>query len=165
MDFLFSLLRFLHILSAIFWVGTTLFMVFFLDPAIRAAGPDGGKVMQKLIGGSRFSLVIPASGLVVVLTGLFMYGPATANSVAIMLGQRLPLTLGSIAGIASAVVGTMFQGQGSAGLKALGAEMAAQSGPPTPAQLSEMKTLQTRIRVGGKYSAALMVIAVVGMTW
>ncbi len=111
-------------------------MVFFLEPAIRAAGPDGGKVMQKLIGGSRFSLVIAASGVVVVLSGLFLYGPATANSVAIMLGQRLPLTLGAVAGIASAVVGAMFQGKGSAGLKALGAEMAAQGGPPTPAQLS-----------------------------
>jgi len=165
MNFFLSLLRFVHIFSAIYWVGTTLFMVFFLEPAIRAAGPDGGKVMQKLIGGSRFSLVIAATGWLVVLSGLFMYGPATAMSPAIMLSQRLPLTLGAIAGIAAGVVGAMYQGRASARLQALGAEIAAQGGPPSPAQLGEMQAMQARIRVGGQRSAVLMVIAVIGMTW
>ena len=49
-----ALLRFVHIFSAIFWVGTTLFLVLFLEPTVRSLGPDGGKFMQRLLGGTRF---------------------------------------------------------------------------------------------------------------
>ena len=50
MAILFPFLRFVHIAAAIFWVGTSLFMLFFLEPTIRSLGADGGKFghLQKL---------------------------------------------------------------------------------------------------------------------
>ncbi len=158
-------LRFVHIFAAIFWVGTTLFMVFFLEPTVRALGPEGGRFMQRLLGGTRFSLAIAAAGWITILAGLLLYWPMTDFAPPIIFDARLPLTLGALAGIASGVVGTAMQGRASARLQALGREIAAGGGPPQPAQMAEMQQLQATLRTGGRLSAALMVLAVIGMVW
>ncbi len=49
MAILFPFLRFVHIAAAIFWVGTSVFMLFFLEPTIRSLGAEGGKFMQRLL--------------------------------------------------------------------------------------------------------------------
>lgn len=161
-----AILRFIHIFAAIFWVGTTLFMVLFLEPTIRALGPDGSKVMQRLIGGTRFSLAIAAAGWITILAGFGLYGPATGGwSADFIFGERLPLTLGAVAGIAAGVVGATMQGRSSGRLTALGQAIAAQGGPPSPDQLADLQQHQRTIRQGSIISAVLMVLAVIGMTW
>jgi uncharacterized membrane protein len=155
MSALLSILLVLHVLSAIFWVGTTLFMVLFLEPTVAALGPDGGKFMQKLIGGTRLSPALAATAVLTVLTGLAMYGPVTANSLEVMFGAR----------ILSAITGGAMNGRASARMQALGKEIAAKKGPPAPEQLAEMQKLQATLRQGSRITAVLMLIAVVGMTW
>ena len=159
------LLRFIHIFSSIFWVGTTLFLVLFLEPTVRSLGPDGGKFMQRLLGGTRFSLVIALSAWVTIIAGVLLYWPLTGWSPQVMFGSRLPLTLGALAGIAAGVVGAAVTGRASGQLQAVGKDMATQGGPPAPAQLAEMQRLQAKIRQGSILSAVLMVLAVIGMTW
>lgn len=163
MNVVIVLLRLIHIFSAIFWVGTTLFMVGFLETAVQAAGPEGSKVMQKLIGGTRFSLVIAIAGWLTVLSGLWMYWLMTGFNIAVMFDTRLPLTLGAIAGILAGVVGTAMQGRASGQLAALGQEIATQGSPPSPDQLAAMGGLQAIIKRGGRLSAVLTVLAVIGM--
>ncbi len=166
MSTLIQILRFIHIFAAIFWVGTTLFMVFFLQPVVGSLGPDGGKVMTRLSTGTRFSLVMSLAALATVLAGLFMFGAYTGGwDQSILLGSRLPLTLGAIAGIAAAVVGMGVIGRTSGKVVDLGQQMAAQGGPPAPEQIQEMQRLQGRIRQGTIWATVLMVIAVIGMTW
>ncbi|MCO6451751.1 MAG: hypothetical protein J5I90_13285 [Caldilineales bacterium] len=166
MSSLIPILRFIHIFSAIFWVGTTLFMVLFLEPTVRNLGPDGGKFMQSLLNRTRFSLAISASAILTVLAGLGMFGAYTGGwSASVMLGHRLPLTMGAIAGIAAAVVGAAFSGRISGKISELGQQMSTQGGPPRPEQLAEMQQLQVRMRRSTIVAAVLMVIAVVGMTW
>ncbi len=128
---LIPILRFLHIAAAIFWAGSSFFTVFFLEPTVRSLGPDGGKFMQRLIGGARFSLAISLAATITVLAGLAMYFPVTASSPQVMLGARI----------------------------------AQAGGPPSAADLTEMGRLQGVIRQGGMLNAALMAIAVIGMTW
>ncbi|MCO5182900.1 MAG: hypothetical protein M9928_02045 [Anaerolineae bacterium] len=160
-----NVLRFIHIFGAIYWVGTTLFMVMFLEPTVRALGPDGGKFMQRLTGNTRFSLSMTIAGLLTIIAGLGLFGPVTGWTMDIMLGARLPLTLGAIAGIASALVGFLVNGRASGKMQALGKEMAAQGVPPKPEQLAQMQQLQATLRNGSRITAVLMVLAVIGMTW
>lgn len=161
-----TILRFFHIFSAIYWVGTTLFMVLFLEPTIRVLGQDGGKFMQRLVGGTRFSLSMSAAGLATIIAGFLLFGPATGSwSASLIFGPRLMLTLGAVAGIAAAVVGTAVQGRASGQMQALGQKIAQQGGPPTQEQVAQMGRLQAAIRQGGRWSAVLMVLAVIGMTW
>ncbi len=165
MAILFPFLRFAHIAAAIFWVGTSLFMLFFLEPTVRALGADGGKFMQRLLGGTRFSIAITAAAWVTILAGLVLYGPVTGGSTQIMFGQRLPLTIGAIAGIAAGAVGGAMQGRASAKITALGGQMAKAGGPPAAADLAEMQRLQGVLRQGSIIGTTLMAIAVIGMTW
>jgi len=161
-----QIFRFIHIFSAIFWVGTTLFMVAFLEPTIKALGPDGSKFMQKLTGGTHFSLTMAVAGWLTVLSGLWMYWPVSGGfNSSVMFVLRLPLTLGAIAGFAAGIVGTAMQGRSSGRLLALGKEIAAQGSPPTSDQLAQLGRLQTTIRRGSHLSAVLMVLAVIGMVW
>jgi hypothetical protein len=136
MDAYLLIVHFIHIFAAIFWMGITLFMVAFLEPVIKALGPDGSKVMQKLSGGTRFPLAIVVGGWTTVIAGVLLYRPFT---------------------------GTLIQGRASGQLTALGKERATQGGPPSPEQLAQVGVLQHTIQRGSRLSALLMVVAVIGM--
>ena len=118
---------------------------------------------RKLTGGTRFSLAMAVGGWTTVIAGVLLYWPFTGFSPAVMFSARLPLTIGAAAGILAGFVGTAMQGRASGGLTALGKEMAAQGGPPTPEQLSQVSALQAMIQRGSRLSALLMVVAVIGM--
>ena len=161
-----QILLFIHILAAIFWVGTNLFTVFFLEPTVRALGPEGGKFMQRLSGGTQFSLTISIASILTILSGLGMYWVHSGGfDLSVMFSQRLPLTLGAIFGIGALIVGGTMQGRPSGQLAALGKQIAVQQEYPNPEQKAEMAALQKRMRIGGRLNAALMVLAVIGMVW
>ena len=158
-----TLLRLIHIFSAIFWMGTTLFMLFFLEPVMQRAGQAGGKVMQMLASETRFPQIIALSGLITVLAGLGLFGMTHGFDPATLFGSRLPLTLGALAGILAFFTGSYFQGRSVKALVALGATIATQNGPPTPEQMAQMQQHQARIVLGTRIAAVLMTIAVIGM--
>jgi uncharacterized membrane protein len=62
-------LRLVHVLGGIFWVGSGLFSTFFLVPAIMAAGPAAGPVMGALQQRRLFT-ILPVVALLTVLSGL-----------------------------------------------------------------------------------------------
>ena len=47
---LFEIVRFLHILCGILWVGAMAMLAFFVAPSVGAAGPAGGAVAGGLLG-------------------------------------------------------------------------------------------------------------------
>jgi len=158
-----DILRLLHILSAIFWVGSTLFITFFLEPTAESLGLEGGKFMQELIGRG-ISLAMGLAGLVTIGTGLWMYAPVSGGfNATVMLSSRLPLTLGALAGIAAMIVGMTVQSPTARKLSALGRTIATQGGPPTPEQATQMNAFQSTLRWGGRLNVALMILAVTGM--
>lgn len=42
------ILRMIHLLSGVVWVGAVFFLTAVLEPAIEAGGPDAGRFMQRL---------------------------------------------------------------------------------------------------------------------
>ena len=63
-------LRLIHIVGGMFWVGTSVFTFFFLMPAVMRAGPGvAGPVMAGLQQ-RRFMLWMPVVALLVILSGL-----------------------------------------------------------------------------------------------
>lgn len=160
-----TLLRFIHILSAIFWMGTTLFMLFFLEPVMQRAGQAGGQIMQLLATGTRFPQAIALSGIATVLAGLLMYWQMYGFNPATMFGPKLPLTLGALAGFLAVITGFTFQNRAVKQLVALGEEIAGQNGPPTAEQMRQMQAHQARIALGTRIAGVLMLLAVIGMVW
>jgi len=43
------ILRVIHILLGVFWAGAVFMVALFVQPAIAASGPEGGKVMGALV--------------------------------------------------------------------------------------------------------------------
>ena len=66
-------LRFIHILSGVFWAGSVFFVAGFLIPGLRASGPAGGQVMQQVIGKLRYPTAAGTAGLLTILSGAGMY--------------------------------------------------------------------------------------------
>ena len=64
-----AVLRIVHILGGMIWVGTSLFMGSFLMPALATVGPTGGAVIGALKNRRLFT-IIPAIALLTMLAGL-----------------------------------------------------------------------------------------------
>src|SRR5207244_10568506 len=67
--FVIALLRLLHILAGVFWVGGVLFLARFLLPTAAALGPAAGPVMDHLNRVGRLSQTLLGAGVVPVLGG------------------------------------------------------------------------------------------------
>jgi uncharacterized membrane protein len=72
MDVLHILLRLIHIVGGVFWVGATIFTAAFLLPALRDAGPDGAKVMEG-VARRKFMEIMPVVAILTMLSGLWMF--------------------------------------------------------------------------------------------
>ena len=73
-DFLMALLRLVHILAGIFWVGATLVLAAFLMPAARAIGPGAGPLMSQLMQRQKLQLWINVAMTLAILAGFALYG-------------------------------------------------------------------------------------------
>ncbi len=155
-------LRSVHILSAIFWMGSTLFIGLVLMPGVMSMGRQGQQVMVRLT--RRIHLAMTTAGLLTVLSGLAMYYFVSGGfQMEAMLGPRLPLTLGALAGLGAIAVGLGVLGRASTRMAVLGEDIAAQGGAPTPQQAAQMASLQATLRRGSALETLLMLLAVLGM--
>ena len=92
MNWLTIVLRLVHVVGGVLWVGFAVFAAFFLFPSIAETGPDGGKVMAAL---QRRGLLtaFPVLALLTVLSGLWLYGRA-ARTAAGFGASHMGMTLG-----------------------------------------------------------------------
>lgn len=72
-------LRLVHMVAGVFWAGAAFTLAGFVEPTVRAAGPEGGRFMQRLAEHSRFSFFMSLSSLLTTGTGLLLYWPASAG--------------------------------------------------------------------------------------
>jgi uncharacterized membrane protein len=164
MESLMIILRVIHILSGIFWVGTNLFNIFFLEPTIKSAGPAGGAVMGKLSSG-KFPVVIAIASILTVIAGFVMYVIDSKGFQAswILSPGPLTLTVGATAGIAAAAVGLFVQRPTLLRMTTLQKQIQQAGGQPTPEQAAELNKLLVQFTGASRWAAVLMVIAVIGM--
>ena len=67
-------LRVIHVLGACIWLGAAVFIAWFLMPAMRDAGSDGGKVMAS-VQKRGWVVFMPVVATTTVLTGFWLYRP------------------------------------------------------------------------------------------
>jgi uncharacterized membrane protein len=165
MDIYMLVLRWLHILGGVFWVGGTFLIAGFLEPTIRATGESGATVMQHLVGKTKYVTVVSIAAIVNVVAGALMYWRVSSelSSSWLKSGYGIGITVGAIAALISAVVGFGVLGRVSRRMAAIGREIQSQGGPPTPDQGEELGKLQERMRVGGQLNAIFLAIAISGM--
>ena len=158
--YLIWLLRILHIVAGVFWVGGTLFMTFFVGPAIGATGEAGQRFVGHLMNNLKLSNRMSAAAGTTVLAGLILYG-LDARAGAAWLGSRFAIGLGI--GAVFAIVGLVFGiliGRSTKAMAELGARM---QGKPSPDQITQMQTIQKQQATYSSLAAISLILATIFM--
>jgi uncharacterized membrane protein len=151
-------LRLLHIVPGVLWVGALFFTTNFLEPAVRAAGPAGAAVMPQLLA-RKLPLFMMSMAILTILSGarlmwivsggmnpLWTHAPMGRT---LMIGATSAL-LGFIAGMAINMPAA----------RRMGAIMAAGQAASAGAELG---ALQAKLRLGQRVTMALLGIALLCM--
>ncbi|HKY83285.1 MAG TPA: hypothetical protein VJ160_00515 [Anaerolineales bacterium] len=158
-------LRIVHIVGGVFWAGGAFIMAWFVEPAVRAAGDDGRRFMQRLGATGRFSSAMAAAAGATVLAGLWLLWIFSSGFLSSFFGtgRGLALGLGMFLGIAAFVVGFVMQNRPMRLMAGIGRTVAAAGAPPTPSQAAEMEKLTGTVRQGGRIVAGLLLVTVILM--
>lgn len=151
------LLRIIHIVAGVFWVGGTLIMTFFVAPTIGATGEAGQKFIAHLMNNLKFSNRMATASGSTILAGILLY----ARGGTAFFESRFALGLGI--GAVFALVGFVFGmliGRTIKAMAQLGSQM---QGKPSPDQLAQMQTLQKRQATVSMISTVSVLLATVFM--
>ena len=158
------LLRLIHIVGGVFWVGSVLFLSFYLIPTVQALGPAAGPFMDHLtrvrklpVGLVLATLLTLASGVLLVWLDSAHFQGAWFRS-----GPGMTFTAGGALALVSGVIGFLVSSPTARRLGTLAAAARA-AGQPTPDQLQEIQRLQTRLATVGILNAVLLVLATAAM--
>jgi hypothetical protein len=165
MDTYMVVLRILHILAGVFWVGAAFTTILFIQSTAREVGPAAGPFIAHLAGKKRLvDWVLRAAGLTI-LAGLLLYWRVSDGLDGDWLASApgVSLTVGALCGIAAFTLGLTVVRPTIMASLAIGREVAASGGPPSPEQGARMGGLQQRSKAVGQVIVPLLVVAVSGM--
>lgn len=157
-------LRVLHILGGVFWVGAAWMIAGFLYPTANASAPEGPRFLQRLFQSRLPTLISAAAGLNI-LTGLLLYWKDSGGLKLEWITTRagLAFTLGGVAAIVALVIGFAVSKPAADKLGMLGKEIATGGKPPSPEQAAEMQRLAKRTADAATWVAVLLALALIEM--
>ncbi|MDL1910373.1 hypothetical protein FBQ81_06715 [Chloroflexi bacterium CFX6] len=157
------LLRIVHIVAGVFWVGGTLMMTFFIAPTIGATAEAGQKFIGHLMGNLKFSQRMSAAAGLTILAGFLLYWNDSSGFSATA-WMRSGAGIGFGIGAGFALVGFVFGiliGQTTKAMVQLGAQF---QGKPTDEQMSQMRALQKKQGAFSMTASVTLLLALVFMS-
>ena len=150
-------LRLLHIVFGVFWVGSVLFMSVLLMPSISAAGPSGVAIMNEL-GRRRLSLVMMVAAILTVGAGLWLVMIDTGGAPGAWMQSSTgrAFSLGGALAILTLVIGMAVNAPTANRMSAIGAAIARRGGPPTADETAELGRLRARLALASGVLALLL---------
>lgn len=159
-------LRAIHILAGVAWVGSVFLFVFFIEPTSRAIGPAAAPFMAELVGKRKVIRAILYLGTITILAGAGLYWiniRFVGISAFVGTGPGLSLTLGAVTALAAFTIGMLGTRPAVGKLTAIGKDVAASGGPPSQEQGAAIAALQRRMRIYARTSLALLTFTVLEM--
>lgn len=140
MDLLVLILRLLHVIGGVFWVGGAVAMNFFVAPTMRATGDAGKQFAGHLMGRTQFSQFMMYSGITSIVAGFILYGIDSNwfTSAWQSSGPGIGFGLGALLALIGMVTGIM-NGNNNRKMGSLGAQI---QGKPTPEQAAQLAAIQ-----------------------
>ena len=160
MIYLIWLLRIIHIVGGVFWVGGSLIMTFFIVPTVGTMGEAGQKFVGHLMNNLKFSNRMAAASGSAVLAGVILFGlDARAGAAWARSSFAIGLSIGAGFALIGFVLG-MLVGRASKTMAQLGAQF---QGKPNSEQLSRMQVIQKQQATYSTLSTVTLILAVVFM--
>jgi uncharacterized membrane protein len=158
-------LRIVHVLSAMFWVGTALFNAFFLFPAMTASGPNAGPVMAALQKRGML-VVLPLAAVLTILSGFTLFWILSGGALGAFASTRVGgtfATAGAFAFVAF-VFGMLVARPSAIAAGRLAREAGGVSDPAQRASLQQrVGAMQRRASWSNTVVMVLVVAAAIGM--
>jgi uncharacterized membrane protein len=159
------ILRLVHILLGVFWAGAVFMIALFLQPAIAASGPEGGKVMGALVK-RRLLDIVPVAAVATVLSGLWLYWRDSSGFQGEWMGSRMGMALGTggVLALVGFLVGMFVMRASTLKAMALG-QSAAQltDAAAREAAMGQVQALRRRAALAGRTVAVLLALTVLMM--
>ena len=157
-------LRLVHVLGGIFWVGSGLFTAIFLVPSLAAAGPAAGQVMGGLQRRRLFT-VLPIVALLTILSGVRLmqltsngFSPEYFNS-----GSGRVFAWGGTFAIVAFVFGMTVARPAGLKLGRISAQAPGGDALEERSRLEEQQRLQRIVTISGFVNVVLLLAAAVAM--
>jgi hypothetical protein len=160
---LFLILRAMHVLVAGVWIGSTVFVVKMLTPAIEDAGLAGGQVMMRM----NVTKFMAAFAGTTVATGAYLLWHFTGgfDPGVVLTHAGLAFGTGGTAGLLAGVIGGAVVGRSAVKVSAIMRQIGSvPDGESRGALLQQAATLRHRIHRGSQVVLALQTTALVLMS-
>jgi hypothetical protein len=164
-DWWLIVLRLVHVVPAMLWLGGAVLGGFFLQPAAAALGPAGQSFMEYLIERRRMGVFFPIVATLTILGGAALYW---VDSGGLQLGwitspTGVAFTIGGLAALIAFVGGLILIGPSIAEQTALHAELAGGDGVATDDQRRRLARAEGRMRLASRVDMPLLLLSAVTM--
>lgn len=162
-DWALLLLRSLHVVAGLFWVGAAVLLAGFIEPVARSMGPAGGQFMHGLVDRRRLPIFMELATILTIGTGVALYWRASVGLqwAWVLTGPGLAFAVAGLAATAAGLLGQFVNAPTAARIATLAKELA--GGTPATTVIAEMERLQSRLRRSMQVGAVLLVAAAAGM--
>jgi uncharacterized membrane protein len=162
MDVLAVVLRIVHIVCGVLWVGGAALFFFYLEPAMNKLGPDAEKFVDEIINRRKAPIYFVAISTLTVVAGVILYwrdfgGIDTSSTFAVVLG------FGGLAALIAWLGGNLLIPQTLGKLSAIAAEIKSAGGPPSAELMARMHATQECLRLVGAIDIILLGLSVAAM--
>lgn len=160
-----TLLRLIHILAGICWVGGVVVVAFFLLPAARTLGPAGAPMIRELNGARKFPVFMQTvSWLTLLSGGVLAWRDAGALGMRwFEQGMGLVLGIGAAFALAAAVIGMAVNAPTAKKMATIGARAQQSGRQPTEEEASTIRSLQDRLFNASRAVVVLLLLASAAM--
>jgi uncharacterized membrane protein len=160
------ILRFIHIVSAIFWAGSVMYLALFIVPAVKALGPDGGKFMQQLSVTNKMPLIMTLAGSFTVIGGILLIERLSNGFTAEWFGtpHGIVLSIGGTLALIAFLIGMFVNRPVVDRIAAIGKKAALAGVPPTQEQMQELQKLRAKLFSAVNATAVLVLGASIAMS-
>lgn len=156
------LLRLVHVLGGVFWVGSGIFTSLFLLPALAPTGPAAGQVLANLTK-RRLFVVLPTVAVLTMLSGARLMMIASAGRSDYFASRSgMTYSIAAAAAVAGFLLSLLVARPGSVRIGTLSQQAA--SDPANRDRLAaEISVIQRRVQTSSVAAMAFLIFAAAGM--
>lgn len=164
MSALFLVLRIIHIVSGVLWIGALITLTWFIFPTVMELGPTGGAFMRHIVGVKKMPDHVLRLALTTLAAGLVLMWLDVRGTTGWM-GSRFGMGIGTGAtfGIIIILMGMTINVPTAKKLTALSTEIQARGGAPTEAEQAQIKAYQNKLLGALRAASVLGVLAAAAM--
>lgn len=157
------ILRLIHVLGGIFWVGTTMFTSLFLVPALASMGPTAGQVFGGLQRRKLF-LALPIVALLTIASGMRLMTIASGGSPAYFASATgRTYSVAGLMAVIAFLLSVFFARPASVRSGKLAASLATAGETERAAITAELARLQRRLGMVTAAATVLLLLTAAGM--